>query len=264
MLWTSLTQEDLSEFGTNNEAKGDIIDELLSNAEEADLVLLLEERPGNILHGSIRITSEDLDGTVIAQKFGGGGHAKACGFNIENASVQSHSQIVVQACKDYIDSIRQNPSANSNVNASQANSAPAATVFPQESINPAPAEPVIQEPVVQEEKAPEAVEAPAEPVIQEPVVQEEKAPEAVETPAEPVIQEPVVQEEQAPEAVEAPAEPVIQEPAVQEEKAPEVVETPAEPVIQEPAVQEEKAPEAVETPAEPVIQEPVVQEELNL
>jgi len=252
MLWTSLTQEDLSEFGTNNEAKGDIIDELLSNAEEADLVLLLEERPGNILHGSIRITSEDLDGTVIAQKFGGGGHAKACGFNIENASVQSHSQIVVQACKDYIDSIRQNSNTNSNANASQANSAPAATVFPQESINPAPTEPVIQE-----EKAPEVVEAPAEPATLEPVVQQEPAPEVVEAPAEPVTPEPVVQEEKAPEAVETPAEPVIQEPVVQEEKAPEVVETPAEPVTQEPIVQQE--PE-LQPAAAPAVEEDLEQE----
>ena len=223
MLWTSLTQDDLSEFGTNNDAKGDIIDELLSNAEEADLVLLLEERPGNVLHGSIRITSEDLDGTVIAQKFGGGGHAKACGFNIENASVQSHSQIVVQACKDYIDTIRQNADSN------QTNPAPAATVFPQESITPAPP---------QEEAAPVVEEAPVQKVTQE----------VTPEPATPVVQEAPVQKVTQ-EVTPEPATPVVQEAPVQE-VTPEVTQEPAAPVVQEAPIQE-VTPEVIPEPAAP-------------
>ena len=218
MLWTSLTQDDLSEFGTNNDAKGDIVDELLSNAEEADLVLLLEERPGNVLHGSIRITSEDLDGTVIAQKFGGGGHAKACGFNIENASVESHSQIVVQACKDYIDTIRQNAASN------QTNPAPAATVFPQESIASAPS----QEEAPVQEVTPEVTLEPAAPVVEEAPVQE-VTPEVTPEPAAPVVQEAPVQE--------VTPETVAQEAPVQE-VTPEVTPEPIAPATEENLEQE--------------------------
>jgi bifunctional oligoribonuclease and PAP phosphatase NrnA len=259
MLWTSLTQDDLSEFGTNNDAKGDIVDELLSNAEEADLVLLLEERPGNVLHGSIRITSEDLDGTVIAQKFGGGGHAKACGFNIENASVESHSQIVVQACKDYIDTIRQNAASN------QTNPAPAATVFPQESIASAPS----QEEAPVQEVTPEVTLEPAAPVVEEAPVQE-VTPEVTPEPAAPVVQEAPVQEV-TPEVKPEPVVPVVEAPV--QEVTPEVAPEPAAPVVQEAPVQEvtpetvaqeapvqEVTPEVTPEPIAPATEENLEQE----
>jgi len=121
----------------------------------------------------------------------------------------------------------------------------------------APAEAVVEEPVV-EEASEAAPEAPAEVVAEEPVVEEasEAAPEA---PAEVVAEEPVV-EEASEAAPEAPAEVVAKEPVVEEasEAAPEA---PAEVVAEEPVVEEvsEAAPEApaeVTAPAEAADESP--------
>lgn len=96
-LWSSVTQADFQQTGTNSSDKGDIIDDLLSNAQEADVVLLLEEKIDGSLHGSLRSTDESVDISPIAQQFGGGGHTMASGFTIPNATVESHlDQILTQ------------------------------------------------------------------------------------------------------------------------------------------------------------------------
>lgn len=100
-LWSSATQSDFEQTGTVSSDKGDIIDELMSNAQEADVILLLEEKPDGSLHGSLRSTSEEIDVSPIAAKYNGGGHAMASGFTIPNATVDTHQTLILQTIEEF-------------------------------------------------------------------------------------------------------------------------------------------------------------------
>jgi phosphoesterase RecJ-like protein len=111
-LWSSATQSDFEQTGTTSSDKGDIIDELMSNAQEADVILLLEEKSDGSLHGSLRSTSEDIDISSIAAKYNGGGHAMASGFTIPNATVDTHQTLILQTIEEF-QRQRLNPSQSS-------------------------------------------------------------------------------------------------------------------------------------------------------
>ncbi len=100
-LWSSATQSDFQQTGTISSDKGDIIDELMSNAQEADVILLLEEKPDGSLHGSLRSTSEAIDISPIAEKYNGGGHTMASGFTIPNATVDTHQNQILAAIEEF-------------------------------------------------------------------------------------------------------------------------------------------------------------------
>ena len=120
LMWTTLTNIDLKETETTNQDKGEIMDELLSNAEDARIVILLEERPGNILHGSIRVNNDEINAVTIAENFGGGGHQRAAGFNIENATVESHESKILKFVRQYLDQVYpENSAETDNYNATQ-------------------------------------------------------------------------------------------------------------------------------------------------
>jgi phosphoesterase RecJ-like protein len=100
-LWSSATQSDFQQTGTNSSDKGDIIDELMSNAQEADVILLLEEKIDGSLHGSLRSTSDEINISSIAQKYNGGGHAMAAGFTIPNATVDTHQNEILAVIEQF-------------------------------------------------------------------------------------------------------------------------------------------------------------------
>ncbi|MBD3269923.1 hypothetical protein GF376_00175 [Candidatus Peregrinibacteria bacterium] len=100
-LWSVITQKDIKETGSNVDETGDIIDELMTNAPEVEIVLLLKERSDNILSGSVRTTSDAVDATQIAAMFGGGGHAKAAGFKIPNATFESQGMEIIEKIQKY-------------------------------------------------------------------------------------------------------------------------------------------------------------------
>lgn len=97
IVWSTVTRQDFLDTGTDEANTGDIIDDLLSNAQEAEVVLLLEEKADGALHGSIRTTTDERDAAAIAAAFGGGGHKRAAGFNIPGASIASKEQEVLNA-----------------------------------------------------------------------------------------------------------------------------------------------------------------------
>lgn len=82
--WTVLTLDDVK----NN---GEMIDEeelegmagFISNLHNVNGVMLLREQPNNIIKGSLRTSKANVDVSQLAQKLGGGGHAKSSGFKIE-------------------------------------------------------------------------------------------------------------------------------------------------------------------------------------
>lgn len=55
----------------------------LDQLKEVRVIVVLEEREGGMVRGSMRSNNSDLEVDVIAGKFGGGGHKKAAGFLTE-------------------------------------------------------------------------------------------------------------------------------------------------------------------------------------
>jgi bifunctional oligoribonuclease and PAP phosphatase NrnA len=76
---THVTCEDLEPFGSD--LPSGFIDFLMASINDTDIVLVLRERPIGIIRGSFRSTARDI--SPITTAFGGGGHAKAAGFEIE-------------------------------------------------------------------------------------------------------------------------------------------------------------------------------------
>ncbi len=84
LVWSSINKNDLSETGAKPDESEGIIDELMSNAPGAEVILLFKDNQNGMLGGSIRTTSASIDASQIAQIFGGGGHLQAAGFKIKN------------------------------------------------------------------------------------------------------------------------------------------------------------------------------------
>ena len=99
IIWATVSREDFAETGTKSEDIGDIIDDLISNAEEAEVALLLSEREDGNLHGSIRTTTDARNASNMAANFGGGGHVRAAGFNIENGSISADLPRILDVIK---------------------------------------------------------------------------------------------------------------------------------------------------------------------
>jgi phosphoesterase RecJ-like protein len=54
----------------------------LTTLYEANIILVMRETPDNLIKCSLRTTKDHIDVSRLAQKFGGGGHAKAAGFSL--------------------------------------------------------------------------------------------------------------------------------------------------------------------------------------
>ncbi|MBI5152793.1 DHH family phosphoesterase [Candidatus Peregrinibacteria bacterium] len=100
-VWSVVTQKDFKDTGSNEEEVGEIIDDLLSNAPGAEVVLLLKEKSAGLISGSIRTTNPSVDANEIAAIFGGGGHARAAGFKIKNADFEKVYEYVIDKIKEF-------------------------------------------------------------------------------------------------------------------------------------------------------------------
>lgn len=100
-LWSVITKKDLQETGSRADETGDIIDELMTNAPDTDIVLLLKEKDDGTLSGSLRTISDAVDASEIAGFWGGGGHAKAAGFRLENSAFSQNGQEIVERIREF-------------------------------------------------------------------------------------------------------------------------------------------------------------------
>lgn len=87
LVYATITQQDLADTGAESEDSGGIIDELMSNAPNAEVVMLLKEKEPGFVSGSLRAPGNLADVSEIAGLMGGGGHKKAAGFRIRNKSM---------------------------------------------------------------------------------------------------------------------------------------------------------------------------------
>lgn len=80
---THLSREDFAEVGANEDDAEGIVDALRSVEGTAIAVFLRDLEPGGafLRKGSLRTTREDVDVSIIARTWSGGGHRQAAGFS---------------------------------------------------------------------------------------------------------------------------------------------------------------------------------------
>jgi len=79
LVWSTITQQDLRNANAQMDQSGDIIDELLVHAPEAEIVVLFKEEPDQIAV-SLRSKNPQISVMDLAEFFGGGGHVQAAGI----------------------------------------------------------------------------------------------------------------------------------------------------------------------------------------
>lgn len=82
MVTTALFDKDLQSFNLEKGADEGISNYLNNLSKNIKFSLLLKDDGLGNIKGSLRTTREDIDVSKIAQTFGGGGHKKAAGFEI--------------------------------------------------------------------------------------------------------------------------------------------------------------------------------------
>lgn len=101
LVWSEINKKDFMDTESSEEETGGIIDELMTNAPDADIVLLLKQKKENLITGSMRTLSPSVDASNIAEMFGGGGHPQAAGFRIESDDFDKTVQDVIAKIKKY-------------------------------------------------------------------------------------------------------------------------------------------------------------------
>lgn len=86
VAYTMLSHEDMQRFAIDKEDLEGLAN-FLNTLKDAKIVLVLYELGDGRVKGSFRTTHEDVDVAKIAVALGGGGHAKAAGFEVEGRLV---------------------------------------------------------------------------------------------------------------------------------------------------------------------------------
>ncbi len=101
LVWSVVSQQDFLDTGSTEDQTGDIIDELMTNAPGAEIVLLIKEKKDSIVSISVRTTSDNIDASRIAESFGGGGHVRAAGFTVKDMSLRDAEYAVISSVRDF-------------------------------------------------------------------------------------------------------------------------------------------------------------------
>ncbi len=102
LVYSTITLQDLAETGANSDDTGGIIDELMSNAPGAEVVMLLKEKEPGYISGSFRAPGQLADVSEIAKSMNGGGHKKAAGFRIKQKTMEEALQFAKQNIANYL------------------------------------------------------------------------------------------------------------------------------------------------------------------
>lgn len=102
LVYSTISFADFSETGAKSDDSGGIIDELMSNAPKAEVVMLLKEKEHGFLSGSLRAPGNLADVSEIASRIGGGGHKKAAGFRIKGKTLEEGLQIAKDTIAQYM------------------------------------------------------------------------------------------------------------------------------------------------------------------
>ena len=85
MVWSTIGKEDLQEASADADESEGIIDDLLSNAPGAEVIMLIKNNvKENYVSVSMRSTTNAVDVGKIATEMGGGGHIRAAGYKVKD------------------------------------------------------------------------------------------------------------------------------------------------------------------------------------
>lgn len=101
IVWSTISQQDFKETDSSAEETGDIIDELMTNAPGADVILLIKEKGEGIVSCSVRTTSQSIDASAIAESFDGGGHVQAAGFKINSNDLTATEEKIIKRIREF-------------------------------------------------------------------------------------------------------------------------------------------------------------------
>ena len=84
MVWSTITKEDLQEADAESSESESIIDDLLSNAPGAEVIMLIKDNDEGYVSVSMRSTTNAVDVGKICADMGGGGHVRAAGYKVRD------------------------------------------------------------------------------------------------------------------------------------------------------------------------------------
>ncbi len=96
ILWSTISLQDFKDTESLSDETGGIIDELMSNAPDMEVIILLKEREPKFVSGSVRTTRDAVDANKIASFFGGGGHLRAAGFRIHGKNLDTVEREIIE------------------------------------------------------------------------------------------------------------------------------------------------------------------------
>lgn len=86
-----IRQEDLKKTDTTEDDVSGLVN-LINTIPESKVALLLYEGPDGRIKGSLRTEKDGVDVSKMAKEYGGGGHKRAAGFNIEGRIVEEENE----------------------------------------------------------------------------------------------------------------------------------------------------------------------------
>lgn len=86
MLATAITRQDLDEIGLDDINASDLSEFLNASLAGEDAILVMRETADGGIKGSIRSNEQDI--SLIAARYGGGGHINASGFYVPNSHLE--------------------------------------------------------------------------------------------------------------------------------------------------------------------------------
>ncbi len=101
MVWSVVSQQDFRDTGSIEDETGDIIDELMTNAPGAELIMLIKERKDGVINVSVRTTTASVDASKLAESFGGGGHTQAAGFRMGEMTLHEAELEIITRAKEF-------------------------------------------------------------------------------------------------------------------------------------------------------------------
>ena len=95
MVWSTISKDDLTDADAESNESESIIDDLLTNAPGAEVIMLIKYNEEGYTSVSMRSTTNAVDVGQICADMGGGGHIRAAGYKIRNG--QPFDQVISEA-----------------------------------------------------------------------------------------------------------------------------------------------------------------------
>jgi phosphoesterase RecJ-like protein len=103
MVWSTISKDDIQEADAEPDESEGIIDDLLSNAPGAEVIMLIKEnKKEGYISVSMRSTTNAVDVGKITSEMGGGGHVRAAGYKVrDNKSFDQVVSEILEKVRQY-------------------------------------------------------------------------------------------------------------------------------------------------------------------